>query len=550
MTPEETAPEADPYDPKPSFWQTHVNYVAAAVVFVFTVGLTVLAFPPFKTPELAYACLVPGIYWAYRRPSFRLYAATMLGAQAVAWTVLFGWLHHVTWAGLLLLGPFIGVWVGLWFLAVWWAMPRMIGRPTMVRLAVLLGLAGLWCINEWLRTFVLSGFPWLPLAASQWERVSVLQLAAYTGQAGPAFVLVGMNIGFAAYAHRLFREGVTGLNKRSQEFFLAVFLLFVALSTHVQETFNRAPFQTLLGRFAFVQPYIAQDVKWDPAKAPGILEALEKTTLTAAITRPDLILWPEAVTPWAVRGDANVRGFVESLAQRAKTPLLLGSIAIEDRGAPTERWFNGAFLVRPDQGLQDAYYAKRKLVPFGEFVPFRPVLGWLKKFVPIGEDFERGTDAAPLLLSIRGEATVFGPLICYEDIFPQLARQSVRSGADVLVVATNNGWFGEGGAAYQHAAHSVLRAIENRRPLLRCGNGGWSGWFDEFGNVRFTMRDANDRIYFRGAEVTSVMRDSRWIGRTSFYTDHGDWFILLSLGLAVGAWALLRLPLRAPEAED
>jgi apolipoprotein N-acyltransferase len=177
-------------------------------------------------------------------------------------------------------------------------------------------------------------------------------------------------------------------------------------------------------------------------------------------------------------------------------------------------------------------------------------LGWLKKFVPIGEDFERGTDAAPLLLSIRGEATVFGPLICYEDIFPQLARQSVRSGADVLVVATNNGWFGEGGAAYQHAAHSVLRAIENRRPLLRCGNGGWSGWFDEFGNVRFTMRDANDRIYFRGAEVTSVMRDSRWIGRTSFYTDHGDWFILLSLGLAVGAWALLRLPLRAPEAED
>jgi len=90
VSPEETAPEADPYDPKPSFWQTHVNYVAAAVVFVFTVGLTVLAFPPFKTPELAYACLVPGIYWAYRRPSFRLYAATMLGAQAVALRVLVG----------------------------------------------------------------------------------------------------------------------------------------------------------------------------------------------------------------------------------------------------------------------------------------------------------------------------------------------------------------------------------------------------------------------------------------------------------------------------
>lgn len=540
MSPAETAPEADPYDQKPSFWINNADYVAAAVAFVCTVFLTVLSFPPYSTPELAYAFLVPGLFWAYRRPRLTLYAGTMLGAQAVAWTIIFGWLHNVTWAGLLLLGPFIGAWIGVWFLAAWWTLPRMLGQRTSIRLAAILGLAGLWCINEWLRTWLLGGFPWLPLAASQWERVSILQIAAYTGQGGVAFVLVMMNLGFAAYAHRLFREGVKGFDKRSQEFFLAVFLLLGALCVHVQETFNRAPFNKPLGRVAFMQPYIPQEIKWDKTKAPGIMQALEQTTLAAAATHPDLILWPEAVTPWAVRGDDNVRGFTESLVKRGNSTVLLGSIAVEDVGSPKERWFNGAFVVTPNGGLETAYYAKRKLVPFGEFVPLRPLFGWLKKFVPIGDDFAHGTEASSLLVSMRGEPVAFGPLICYEDIFPDLARASVRSGADVLTVITNNGWFGEGGAAYQHAAHSVLRAVENRRPVLRCGNGGWSGWIDEFGNVRFNMRDENERIYFRGAQVASITRDARWIGRKSFYTEHGDWFLLVCVAAAALALASLR----------
>src|SRR5690606_25613053 len=86
-----------------------------------------------------------------------------------------------------------------------------------------------------------------------------------------------------------------------------------------------------------------------------------------------------------------------------------------------------------------------------------------------------------------GGSTLLGPLICYEDIFPRLARRSVAAGAEVLVVNTNNGWFGEGAAAYQHAAHSVLRAVETRRPVLRAGNSGWSGWIDECGAIRAVL---------------------------------------------------------------
>ena len=103
----------DPYDRPPSWWRVHGPEVAAAVVFVATVVLTVLSFPPFRFPEAAYAMLLPGVLWAYTRPTWRLYATTMLAAQAVVWTILLSWLHHVTWLGWLLLGPFIGVWVGV-----------------------------------------------------------------------------------------------------------------------------------------------------------------------------------------------------------------------------------------------------------------------------------------------------------------------------------------------------------------------------------------------------------------------------------------------------
>ncbi|HEX2852996.1 MAG TPA: apolipoprotein N-acyltransferase [Opitutaceae bacterium] len=542
-------PIVDPYQARPSFLQRRGEAVTVIVVFLLTVLLAVLSFPPFHLPSLAYAMLVPGIFWAYLQPRLKIYAWTMFAAQAVAWTVILAWLHHVTWPGLFLLGPLVGAWIGAWYLAAWWLMPRMVGRPVLPRLLAMLGLAGVWVLVEWTRTWLLSGFPWLPLAASQWERSSILQIAAYTGAYGVSFVLVAVNIGFAAYAHRLFRErDKTGLRKRSQEFFLAVFLLLLCLNVHVQETFKRMRFTAPLGRVAMVQPYIPQAVKWDPEKAGGILEVLEKTTLAAAPSKPDLILWPEATTPFAVRGDANTKAFIESLSVRANAPMLVGSIAIEESGQAGERWLNGAFLVTPGAGLHSDYYAKRHLVPFGEYVPLRPLLGWLSKFVPIGSgDFQRGSNAAPLLVTLHGTPVVVGALICYEDIYPQLARASALAGAEVLCVVTNNAWYGEGGAAYQHAAHSVLRAVETRRPVLRCGNGGWSGWIDEFGTVRKVLLNKEGSIYFRGTETLTVTRDSRWVGRSSFYVEHGNWFVGLCAVLALLAFANIRL---TPQIDD
>jgi apolipoprotein N-acyltransferase len=327
---------------------------------------------------------------------------------------------------------------------------------------------------------------------------------------------------------------------------LALLILMFATVLPLSDTFNRAMYAQPLARVAMVQPDIPQEVKWDPARGPAILGILEKNTHEVATSYPDVILWPEATTPWAVRGDEKMQAWVESLVRRARAPLVLGSIAVERAGGstglagaqPGEAWYNAACVVDPAAGLQPVYYAKRKLVPFGEYVPLRPLLGWLKKIVPIGDDDDsRGNAAQPLTVSLSGRVLTLGPLICYEDVFPNLARDNALAGMDALVVLTNNAWFGEGGAAYQHAAHSVLRAVETRRPVLRCGNAGWSGWIDEFGSIRTVLVNDDGSIYFRGTQSMDVTRDARWIGRQTYYVQHGDWFIawcavLALLGLA------------------
>jgi apolipoprotein N-acyltransferase len=523
--------------------------VAAGALTLF---LLVVEFPPHHVPECAYTYLVPALLWAYLRPSFKLYAWTLFAAQAVGWTINLSWLHPVTWVGLFLLGPIVGAWTGTWFLAAWWALPRMVGKSVPIRLVAMLGLAGVWVVIEWTRTWFLGGFPWMPLAATQWERIGILQIAAYTGAGGVSFVIVTVNVAFAAYVNRLFREGTTGLGRRSQEFLLAMFLLLVCLCVLVQETAHRSAYTVPFAGVAFVQPDIPATVKWDQAKAPQIIQTLQDETLSAGTLHPDLILWPESTTPYALKGgDPVMRRFVEWLSSRTNAPMLVGADAVERGDGGRDRYYNAAFVIDPQLGLQSAYYAKRRLVQFGEYVPLRPLLGWIGKFAPLGDDdFTPGTDASPLVVPLARGAAAFGVLICYEDLFPQLAVDEVRSGADALVVVTNDAWYGEGAAAYQHAASSVLRAVETRRPVLRCGNAGWSGWIDEFGNIRRVMTNENGSIYFRGTSLARVTRDQRWIGRNSFYVEHGDWFVLACACVAAVSVSLLGISGLPPAKTD
>jgi apolipoprotein N-acyltransferase len=534
--------DPDPYDPQPTIWQRHPNLGWVLAVFAATVVLTYVSFPPVDAGDAAFALALPAVLWAYRAPPFRIYAWTVLGAQAVAWTALLGWLHNVTWVGLFLLGPFVGVLTGLWYLAARWILPRLHGRQAIVRIVVQLGLAALWVLLEWFRGWLFGGFPWLPLAASQWKLPLMLQISAYTGAWGASFVLIVFNLGAGAYAHRAFFEGVTGLRKRSPELSVALLVLMASTFPFLGDVYGQKRHKLM--HVSLVQPFIPQGEKWDPAKAKEVLTTIARLTVDANDAEtPDVIFWPEAVMPWAVRHDPAAAEWLAAVSKRTGKPLLVGVVSTDSPGLPDERWFNSAFVVDPVKGVQEASYAKRKLVPFGEYIPLRPVLGWLEKVAPIGGDFTPGDSALPLRLPVGPKAVSVGVLICYEDIFPDLARASTRAGAEVLAVLTNNGWFGEGGAAYQHAAHSVLRAVENRRPVVRCGNGGWSGWIDEFGNIRTMVHDEDGSIYFRGFQDVTVTRDERWRGRESLYTRSGDWFLLVCAGLAaLGYGLMLMLP--------
>jgi apolipoprotein N-acyltransferase len=223
--------------------------------------------------------------------------------------------------------------------------------------------------------------------------------------------------------------------------------------------------------------------------------------------------------------------------------LLVGAVTFEVAARPNPDFSNATYVVNPEKGgARTEYYRKRHLVPFGEYVPLRPLLGWLSKITDApGGDMQPGKSASPLFVKTRNGLVAAGMLICYEDIFPRLAVSNVYAGAEAHIVITNNSWFGEGGAAYQHAAHSVLRAVETRRPVIRCGNSGWSGWMDEYGRVRGVMTDSaagksllthGKGIYYRGAQTFEITRDAAWIARDSFYVRNGDWFILFSALLA------------------
>lgn len=500
-----------------------------------------LMFPSAQAPECALVFAVPGLFWAARAPAWRLFAATMWAAWTAAWILLLAWLGHVTVVGTILLSAFLGLLSAAWFCAARWALPRS-GRTALpVRLMTLFGLAGLWVVDEWVRGWLFTGFPWLPLAASQWQRPLLLALCPYTGAYGVSFLLLLMNLGAVAWLRQMMTLGYD----RPRRWFAPEFT--VALVALLAGTFglsgdlmhqhdHRQPWLTV----GLVQPYIPQSLKWDPAAATENLRILERETAKVVAERPDLVLWPEAAVPYILKVQPQLPEWLAGNARRAAAPILGGVVVMEDANLPTERWYNAATVTDPERGVQPLYYAKRHRVPFGEYVPLHPLLGWLKKFVPIGDDFLAGTSPAPLVISTPRRPVAAGVLICYEDVFPELSRASVAAGADVLVNLTNNAWYGEGAAAYQHAAHSALRAAETRRPVVRCGNGGWSGWFDEYGGLRRELTDECGSVYFRGGGTVEVSRDERWIGRLTPYVRYGDWFVAACAAMALLAALRLR----------
>lgn len=434
----------------------------------------------------------------------------------------------------------------VWLAGVRWLMPRIQYRQVGERILGMVVIGAAWVVLEWVRTWFLFGFPWLPLSASQWRNPVILPVAAYTGAYGVSFLLILLNMGIGLYFWKILttRKGGKWFHKLCPEFYAALGALLLTVVLYAQTMPKGGQIVTAF-EAGVVQPDIPQTYKWEPGQARENLEILQRETIFVNTLDPDVLLWPESSTPNPVIGEYALRGWIEDLVRHLETPLLMGNLAQE----AGDRWYNGIFGVSPDGGLEDTFYRKRKLVPFGEYVPFRDILP-IGKFVPFDSDFIPGTEATILPLEINGKTWQIGGLVCYEDIFPGLARSLTLEGAEFFFVATNNGWYGEEGAAYQHAAHSVLRAVENGRPVLRCGNDGWSGYIDERGHRRDIFVGPENSIYTRGGKVMQVYRNREYSRSFTVYSRLGDWFVWLCLASAAGGGYLLRRELPPPEPDD
>jgi apolipoprotein N-acyltransferase len=296
-------------------------------------------------------------------------------------------------------------------------------------------------------------------------------------------------------------------------------------ATNLRQFQHRPPPARTL-RVTLVQPSIPQTVIWEEDKDEERFAELLRLSQRALSNRTDLLIWPEAAVPKAIRYYHEMFDPIASLARSNHVWIIVGSDDIQAKpgsDSPEDRlYFNSSFLIGPDGKLIEDY-RKRALVIFGEYIPMARWMPFMKWFTPIQGQFTSGERAVPFILEDRKVKT--SVLICFEDIFPHLAREYADDDTDFLVNLTNNGWFGEGAAQWQHAASALFRAVENGLPLVRCSNNGLTCWVDERGRMREVFRDQKGTIYGAGFMTAEIPLLSPGGHRPrTFYNLHGDLF--------------------------
>lgn len=433
------------------------------------------------------------------------------------------------------------------------------------RAAWALKCAVLWVALETILGCFLTGFPWLALGVSQHKLWPLLQIASVTGVGGVSWLVVW----FAAAATS---DVLAGLPKQRGGWRLGeLTCLIPLLATGLAVWFGFSLFFGLLEvrrdgepsngetprvhlRLALVQPSIPQTMIWNPAEKTNRFAKLMQLSELALATKPDVLVWPEAALPEL--SEESFRA-ITNLVARHQVWMAFGAddYALKP-GAPRDstqpadyQFFNAAFLLSPE-GKVVSTYRKRHLVIFGEYIPLADWLPFLKWFTPIQSGFTPGKQ--PVAFSIEGVRTVLndggelkhsmparlraGMLICFEDAVASVARESAAD-ADFLLNLTNDGWFGESAQQFQHAAHSVFRAVENRRPVIRCTNNGLTCYVDETGFMHDLGVGDEADVYGAGFRVVklAVPAGPR---EPTFYQRHGNWLGWTCVALT--GWLVLR----------
>lgn len=525
--------------------------------------LLALAFPPVNAAWLAWIGLIPlclALWHAPRREPASGWKARLRGVLRRPGPLLLGyaaglmfflvslfWLTEVSGPGWFALC----LWLAL-FPAAWgWVFGSFL-RPanpaeflsSTANLRCALMAACTWTGLEWLRGLDLTflSFSWNSLGVALHEQIPFVQLSAWTGVGGLSFLLVWGNVIGAATLVR-FRQEIGAGKVRPHFDFTLTLALVLAVFVHGFATLSRTDptAQETDLKIAMVQPAVPLEQKFDARFEAEVLAKLKQFTEIAIATGPQLLLWPEAATPRGIFISEADRKMLSEVRAKAEIDYLVGSLDYDVGPDGNAAVYNAAMLL-PKEGGDAQFYRKLHLVPFGEYIPFRhsfPPFAWIAG-TQVPTDFGRGKD--PAVFTLTQPALRLVPLVCFEDTLAELTRRAVRLDAHLLVNVTNDGWFNRSSGSAQHLANAIFRAAENRRPLLRCANTGMTCVVDEFGRVRFVLKDEVGDTFAPGVLASSVR--IRTNPPTTFFTSHGEAFSILCLlfsGIATGiSWGVRR----------
>ncbi len=491
---------------------------------LFSGILLILSFPNFNLEFLVWVALVPLFFAIKEKGVFHSFQLGFLTGMISFFGILYWIIVAVHSYGniplvlsaliLFLLVGYLSLYIGTFAYLTRFIQTRS-GFQTMLFAPFL------WVTLEYLRSFLLTGFPWANLGYSQYLNLPFIQMADITGVYGLSFVIVLVNA-------TLF--GV--LQQRSKRVFpfkeaivTAIILLsFLVYGYLKMGSVDRKMIQNPPLKIGLVQGNIDQSIKWDKSFQLETLKIYEKLSSKVAEEKPDLIIWPETATPFFFQDAKEYQPFVLDIPKKTGAFLLFGTPSYKiERGKVHH--YNSALLVSPDGELRGKY-DKIHLVPYGEYVP-------LGEYIPLGSlgegigNFKPGKE----IFNFTLPQSKFGVLICFEIIFPDLCRRFVKRGAHFLVTITNDAWFGRTSAPYQHFSMATIRAVENRVFVVRAANTGITGFIDSKGKI------LNQGGIFTEEAMSRTILLSK---RKTFYTLYGDvfaWcvatFSMLLLGYAL-----------------
>ncbi len=493
-------------------------------VFDFIVALAsgvllAVAFPLFDWSFVAWFALVPLFMVMSRRPFLGGYAAGLgFFAAALYWLNIV----MVTYGRLPLALSILAYLLLVSYLACYFALPvwlaerfrRRIGLPIVLSLPVL------WVAFEFLRGIVLTGFPWTLIGYSQHANLTLIQSADLLGVYGIGVLIIFANCLLSDLLRAVWLVDVTLVSRRAVISFV---LLFVANWGYgvwcFDQDIDRVDLPVTVG---LVQGNIDQSMKWNPENQLSTIQNYLSLSEKAIKEGSQLIVWPESATPFYLQDPSPLSQSVRQMVVQNNQYLLTGSPAYEYE-TDDIRYLNSAFLLSPG-GKFIGRSDKVHLVPFGEYVPLNTFLPFVNKLVVGIGDFSAGS-----IEPIRTPYGRLGVLVCYEGIFPELARQYVKAGSGLLVNVTNDAWFGRSSAPYQHLAMARFRAVENRRWLVRAANTGVSAIIAPSGKI-----NSASSIF----ESDVVVGDVTFRSKMSIYTLAGD---VLPVGfLLLGLFWLIR----------